>query len=181
MPDHAGPADGGLRQTGDHTRLLNLRRAFDEAFARPVVDAGRPRRGWLIVTAGPDCYALPAHDLYAVDRLPTVVALPGSRRGCLGLAGIDGRLWPVFDLAVLLGTAETGPRRWIAQVLDPEPVALAFADWQRLEVREEQAVSPMVSRPGGPPLLGLLHGRDVACAVVDLGRLVRALTASAAA
>jgi chemotaxis signal transduction protein len=123
-----------------------LRRAFDEAFARPVTPVSQDGTDCLIVVAGAETCAIRVSELagLAVDRRITPV--PREGRGLLGLCAVHGTLVPVFDLCAMLGAEASGPSpRWIALHRDTELVGLAFTEW--LETRR---IAPHDVRPLAP-------------------------------
>jgi purine-binding chemotaxis protein CheW len=88
----------------DLTRTAaELKRAFDESFAAPVPEASAAPISLLLVRIGTGRYALRMADLTGVEVGRRIVPLPAEDPALLGLAGIRGRLVPVYCLHTLLG------------------------------------------------------------------------------
>lgn len=83
-------------------RLMALRAAFDEAFARTPDDPVETE-DLLVVGAGGQRFALPLGGLAGVELTPPLTPLTSSQPALLGLANCRGRVTPVFSLARLLG------------------------------------------------------------------------------
>jgi purine-binding chemotaxis protein CheW len=60
---------------------------------------------WLRVTVGGDGYALELLRVQEVVRLAPIVGMRGASRAVLGVMNLRGRIVPVFDLGLWLGTA----------------------------------------------------------------------------
>ncbi len=122
-------AVGGEAARGVEDRAVAMRQAFDEAFARPREER-EATIGMLILRVRTTELACSLEGLagFEVDR--RLVPLVGGPPGLLGLAGVRGKLVPVYSLAALLGLGdETG--RWLALARGAEPVALSFHGLER--------------------------------------------------
>jgi chemotaxis signal transduction protein len=116
------------------SRASGLRRAFDDAFARPVAPPAEAGIEHLIVVAGTQTCAIRVGELAGLDVNRRITPVPRENHGLLGLSAVRGTLVPVFDLGVVLSTASPGTsHRWIALYRDTELVGLAFDEW--LETR----------------------------------------------
>lgn len=134
----------------------SLRRAFDESFARPAHEPRAPGERLLLVRAGDQELALPIAQLSAVERGRGVVALPGAPAHLAGIAGVRGKLVPVYALASLVG-ARPGAGGYLAVCAVEPPLALAFDELAGLvEVPAEQL------EPAGPS--APRHARATLCA-----------------
>ncbi len=107
-------------------RVAEARASFDAAFASSPEEAGAASIGLLAIRVGKDGYAIRMTDLSDVHAARKVVPLPGTRPELLGLAGIRGRLVPVYSLAALLGQAETQAWTWVAICGTEQPIGLTF-------------------------------------------------------
>lgn len=76
--------------------------------ARPFASLPASHR-WLRVIVGGDSYALELLRVQEVVRLAPVVAMRGARRAVLGVMNLRGRIVPVFDLGLWLGSACVQP------------------------------------------------------------------------
>jgi purine-binding chemotaxis protein CheW len=81
-------------------------RALSQA-ARPSPIATTHR--WLRVTVGEDSYALELLRVQEVGRTAPIVAMRGATSAVLGAMNLRGRIVPVFDLGLWLGTAGVQP------------------------------------------------------------------------
>lgn len=90
-------------------RVLALRSAFDETFARAPADPVETR-DLLVLGAAGERLALPLEGLSGIELTPPLTALPSSHPALLGLANCRGRIVPVFSLARLLGRERSAER-----------------------------------------------------------------------
>jgi chemotaxis signal transduction protein len=108
-------------------KLAELRESFDREFSLPRQERREKGQEFLIVGAGGQRHALRLDDVLGLQRGRKIVPLPGAAAGLLGLAGIAGRLTPVFDLNALLGgSAGTEAPQWLVVCKGQWPLALAF-------------------------------------------------------
>jgi purine-binding chemotaxis protein CheW len=109
-------------------RVSDLRESFDKTFALPPPSADRETVGLLAIRAGSGSYAIRVEQLSDVHGKCKVVPLPGAHPDMLGLAGIRGRLVPVYSLAALLGFGKTTSWTWLAICGSDRPLGLTFDD-----------------------------------------------------
>lgn len=138
-------------------RLEQLRRSFDEVFARPAVVANRDAQDFLIVRPSEaEAYAIRVSEITGIVRDRKIVALPTRSGACLGLAGVRGRTVPVYDLAERLGHAPAGREaRWMILAAGTPEIALAFS-----EVVEYLRVAQADLVPVGPDAAPRKHVRQ---------------------
>lgn len=105
-----------------------LRRTFDEAFARPPETPAGNVLDFLAIRAGSGRYALRVSDLAGLEGRRKIVPLPSTDPALLGVTGAQGRLVPVYRLASLVGGdgADEEPA-WLAICGREEPAGLAFS------------------------------------------------------
>lgn len=107
-------------------RAAELRKAFDDAFSRPIrphAEVGDPFVGLRI---GEVRLAVPLAEALGLARLPTVVHVPGAIPALMGLVGVRGELLPVYDAAGLIGLQTDGPPVWMLTCGQPERFGLVF-------------------------------------------------------
>jgi purine-binding chemotaxis protein CheW len=155
-------------------RRAELASAFDAAFAAPPP----PPRAGLVrligIRAGESAYVLRLAELAGLAPVPVIVALPDSRPGLLGLAGLRGRMVAVFDLAVLLGHPPSGALRWLALPADGDAVAVAFDELEAHHLAPQTALLPA---DGPATAIAEMFTFDGAMRpVIDLPALLRPLT-----
>lgn len=107
-------------------RLAELRRTFDESFAREPVPASGERDAYLIVRVGPDRLAIAVHALAGLAVRCPIVPLPADPATLMGVIGHRGRPVPVYALGALLGRAPAPPDPWIVLTAAAAPVGLAI-------------------------------------------------------
>ena len=108
-------------------RVAALREAFDRRFAVPVEPPQADAIDLLAIRVGGHPYAFDLAELSGLTRARAIVPLPSRRAELLGVAGIRGGLWPVYDLPRALGhETGPGPLPWLAQCAGAAPLALAF-------------------------------------------------------
>lgn len=104
-----------MSDDADRIRLSELRREFDDSFARaPAGAKGRSERFIGVRIAG-DRFALRVSEVASLHPISTITRLPGAPRGQLGIVGLRGQLVVLYDAATLLGYSNAGEaHRWCA-------------------------------------------------------------------
>ncbi len=156
-----------------------LRRQFDQSFAAPPPSelaavenllaiglAGRPHALWLADIAG----------LFKDRR---VTPLPGPALDFIGVAALQGRLVPVYDLRRLLGYASTAGARWLALVRGPEPLGLAFDSFEGQFAAPREA-SGALSSGRSQHVRQVVSGAEILRPVVDVASVVETVRGQAA-
>jgi len=119
----------------DWTRKLHeLRTSFDEAFELPPRAQSRDEETLLAIESGGTPLALRTAELLRLEARRKVVPVPAACADLLGLAGVRGKLVPVYSLASLLGLRAGGEERWLvlcggdqSGAASADSIALAFA------------------------------------------------------
>jgi chemotaxis signal transduction protein len=115
---------------GITSRVAELRRTFDGAFAEPVRSLAEEADSLLGLRVGPDRFAVRLNEVQALLPEPRIVSVPGQAPGLLGIAGLRNAIVPNYSLGSLLGqAATTEPLRWIIVVSAATPIGLAFEDF----------------------------------------------------
>ena len=127
--------------------VAELRRAFDRSFAEPPRGEVVPAEAFLAIRAGGDAWALRLGEIAGLFKDRKVTPLPTAAPGLLGIAGLRGGLFPVYDLATLLGHPRSEPPRWLVLAKGADPLALAFDVFEgHLRVPRERVTA---AGPGG--------------------------------
>ncbi|MFP5502240.1 MAG: chemotaxis protein CheW [Candidatus Sericytochromatia bacterium] len=129
--------------------LQVLRQAFDRVFAEPPTEEEQGLEELIVVRLGGERLAIRLTALAGIERLDRVVPLPGGPPGFLGLAGLRGRLVPVFDLAGMLGRPAGPFTGWVAVVGRQEPVGWAFDELVGVETVAREAIKPAEAQAAG--------------------------------
>lgn len=158
-------------------RVDALRAGFDETFASsPPIPV--EREDLLLVRASDLRLALRVRELASLEVRRAIVPVPGAPPALLGLAGVRGRLVPVFALAPFLGrpaTADDG--RWIAIAAGPSHVGFAFAEFEgRVGVPLEHLVATAGAGTAGSYLPRVVEAGAVVRGVVDLRAVVAGIS-----
>lgn len=112
-------------------RVLDLRGAFDQAFASPPSVVAEETEDLLLIRIGGDPYALRSREMTGLSTGKKIAPLPSARPELVGIVGIRGSLLPVYSLAVLLGYgAHPASSRWLALWRGAAPVGLAFQEFE---------------------------------------------------
>jgi chemotaxis signal transduction protein len=107
-------------------KLAEVREGFDQAFAAPPSRAQDALIGLLAIrVAGSSC-AIRVEELVDVQAKCKVVPLPGGHPDMLGIAGMRGRLVPVYGLASLLGLGTNATFAWLAICKSKLSLGLTF-------------------------------------------------------
>lgn len=125
-------------------KVAELRRVFDAARAIPFSDgAVEQTDNLLAMRISGDAYAIRVSEIAGLATGRKVVAVPGPIPELLGLAGIRGRLVPVYSLSGLLGYGLHAEQpRWLALCGVEERFALAFQELEGyLRISQEELYS----------------------------------------
>jgi len=131
-------------------RAVEMRRAFDESFAVPSVAGAIDVENVVIIEVGALKLACRIGQVKRFDADRKVVPLAGTEPALVGIAGIRGRLVPVFNLARLLGVASGGASRWLALCGAEDTVALAFDRLVGFVRARRDDVCALEARVGAP-------------------------------
>lgn len=131
--------------------VLNaLRRAFDEAFAAPVVHQAADLATLIAIRVAGQPFALRATEIAALAKSRRILPVPSRVPQLLGLAGIRGVLVPVYDLAAILGLPRANEPQWFVLTERDAQLALAVEEIERLvEIRKTDLVADPPSSSGG--------------------------------
>ncbi len=132
-------------------KFEDLKRSFDLTFQEPLVERGQELAHLLIVRIGGARFALKVADLAGLVRAQTVVPIPASGSGLLGLAGLKGRMVAAYSLAAMIGCPElsTEQARWMVLCRCEREIALAFTGVTGTMMVPAAELSPV--SPGAPP------------------------------
>jgi chemotaxis signal transduction protein len=140
-----------LIETDVALKFEELKRSFDLTFQQPLVERGREIAHLLVVRVGTARFALKVADLAGLARAQTVVPLPGTDSGLVGLAGLKGRMVAVYSLAAMIGCPElsTEQNRWMVLCRCEKEIALGFTAVTGTMMVPRTELSPV--SPGAPP------------------------------
>jgi chemotaxis signal transduction protein len=153
-----------------------LRRAFDETFARVPEPQSSDDEEVLNIRLGNDLYVLRLREIAGVYVEHKLVPLPGPMAELLGIAAIRGVLVPVYDLGALLGYRVNAGLRGFVLARSKSPVGFACGTPERLQrlPRASFANSEEVGAER-PHLSGLVRISDTLRPVVDMESLVQTI------
>jgi chemotaxis signal transduction protein len=106
-----------------------LRIAFDGTFAA-LPSAAIDTEDFLVVGSGETSRAIRLSEIAGLHRATRIVPVPSPAPQLIGLAGLRGRVVPVYDLLSLLGLERTAPVRWLALTAGI-PIAIGFETLER--------------------------------------------------
>jgi purine-binding chemotaxis protein CheW len=114
------------------SKAAELRSAFDRARAVPSIPAAGERiENLLAIRVSGDAFAIRLSEISGIATDRKIVAFPSPISELLGVAGIRGRLIPMYSLAALLGySAYAGQGRWLVLCGTEEPVGLVINDFE---------------------------------------------------
>ncbi|OQX67360.1 MAG: hypothetical protein B6A08_15760 [Sorangiineae bacterium NIC37A_2] len=159
-------------------QIERLRREFDESFARPEEE--RPELVPLLgIRVAGRPFALSLGELGGTAAGARIVPVPARSPALIGLAGIRGRVVPVFDLATLFGETRPGAApRWIALSQGSEAIGLAFSELEgHLERRPEELGA--YSGEGQKWIRGALRGERELRPVIDVSAIAASVRETA--
>jgi chemotaxis signal transduction protein len=162
---------------GIQVRAAELRRAFDESFAR---ERGVERAGaidLLMLRVDTQVYGVLLSEIAGLYNGKKITGFPSPIEELLGLVALRGTLVPVYDLGALLGGA---PKRTPSStiVAKQAPLALAFDGLER-HLRVDRAAISAAERNGtnGGFIHELVRTEEGVRPILDLGALVSAVKA----
>jgi purine-binding chemotaxis protein CheW len=136
-------------------RAERLREHFDASFAEPPPAAAPPQTDLLAIRCGEHGFTLRLAEVISVHTERKVVAIPSPSPQLLGLAGVRGQVFPVYDLAALLGQTPSSAPRWLALVRARAPFAIGFDSIeQHLRVPTDHIVTASQDAPAAHPFGG---------------------------
>ena len=107
--------------------LAAMRAEFERAFAEPRRAEREEPESLVAVRIAGAPYAFRIKELTGIAVGRRVVKLPSDVPAMVGLAGVQGRLVPVWSLAALMGIPSTEQQnQWIALCGQADQVGLAF-------------------------------------------------------
>lgn len=143
-----------------------LRRQFDESFAEPEARRSGSVENLITLRIGGESLAVRTAGISGIAKLAQIVPLRSRIPGFLGIASIHGTLYPVYDLAFLLGIAAALDHRWALLRNGPAPLALAF---EELEGQVEIEPSSLCAGSSGRHrLTALAQLTNRSLAVIDI-------------
>jgi chemotaxis signal transduction protein len=105
-------------------RAVQLRDAFDRAFAAPVAPASAAQRDVLVVRLAGEPFAIALDQVASLHADIKIVDVPALSRELLGIIAVRAHVVPAYDLRGVLGLARDLPPRWLVVA---RAAAAAFA------------------------------------------------------
>ena len=136
-------------------RARGLKETFDAAFARPPPPPPPPAVALLFVRAGGERFAVKRTEMTGLVHVANFATAPGPAPAFLGVAALNGEVYPVWSLARLLGRMAgpagipaRGGRVGTAGQTDA-PCAFACETFERLAFVPEAGFAAPASRAAG--------------------------------
>ena len=129
---------------------------------------------WLRVAVGSGSYALELLCVQEVVRVAPIVAMRGASRAVLGVMNLRGRIVPVFDLGLWLGTACVQPderSRIVVVERDDELIGVLVTLVEDVVTLTQNRIEPPL--PGSTPgqIVGIARAGAVPTVLLDAGAL----------
>jgi len=164
-----------IEPTRVSSRAEQLRSAFDRARAIPFSsETAEQIENLLAIRVSGDAFAIRLSEVSGLATNKKIVALPSPIPELLGVAGIRGRLVPVYSLAALLGySANADQGRWLALCGAEEPVGLVINDFEgHLRVPLAQVYKAEQKDMTSTHVTHVVRASDMVRAVVSIPQLV---------
>src|SRR5690606_27515549 len=148
--------------------------AAAEAPPAPLHAAPAPR--WLRVRVGAASYALELLRVQEVVRLMPIVAMRGADPAVLGVMNLRGRIVPVFDLGLWLGTGRVEPGdqgRIVVVERDDELIGLLVSAVEDVVTLGRDRIEPALPSDDRGVVLGVARVGDVPTVLFDAHALYR--------
>jgi purine-binding chemotaxis protein CheW len=134
-------------------RLNALRAAFDAQFAEAPAAEAEPGEALVGIRVGGEHAAFRLSDLAGLQPTPRLMWVPGGPPAWRGLAGIRGKLVPVYDLAALLGLGSGAEAAsWLALGRHEPACAFAFQAVEGLLRIPRHAIGPATDHVAMPEI-----------------------------
>jgi chemotaxis signal transduction protein len=157
-------------------RLLEMRRTFDSAFATPRAMRATDVEQAVIIEVGAHMLACRIGQVTRFEADRKVVPLSGPT-GLVGIAGIRGKLVPVYSLAVVLGASASGPTRWLALCGGHDMIGLAFERIDRFVHARGQDVCALPEAGPAAHMRELLRVGSASYNILDVASVLAAIKA----
>ncbi|GEM44382.1 chemotaxis protein CheW [Deinococcus cellulosilyticus] len=126
-----------------------LRTRAEQLAAPPETPSSEPTQVVVVVQAGQERYALPAHQISMVRATPPLTRLPGLHPVIVGMISLQGHVLTVLDLAALLGDVPDGQAGYIVVYRDSgKQVALRVRNAEEAVDIPLHLPRPAQTRPG---------------------------------
>jgi len=156
-----------------------LREAFDRSFSSLPSPERAGFENILGIHVANGSYALRLSEITSVMRSGTILPIP-SKSGCLmGVIGIEGRVVPVFSLALLLGYASPEKAEWLV-LCGAKSIALCFGEMEgylqapAADIPSDNTATPLGRHSRGSIKLGrgaatLIEVHSIVAEITDQG------------
>ena len=156
--------------------------AFAQNIASNVATATSPRAGapiqtshrWLRVAIGSDSYALELLCVQEVVRVAPIVAMRGANHAVLGVMNLRGRIVPVFDLGLWLGTACVRPderSRIVVVEREDELIGVLVTLVEDVVTLPQHRIEPPLPGSAAGPIVGVARVGATPTVLLDAGAL----------
>lgn len=125
-------------------KALELRLAFDSAFAEPAQTASAALDNFLVIQIACCPHVVRLSDISSLLPLKMVRRLPSRLPALLGITAFRGAVVPLFDLRMLMGYAVGEPPTCIV-ITANTPVGLAFDAFDRHLRYPREACAQLIS------------------------------------
>jgi purine-binding chemotaxis protein CheW len=160
-------------------KLAALRREFDDSFATPPSERAEESEQLLLIRSGGESLALKIGELAGLVKDRTILPLPETPPELLGIAGIRGRLVPVYSLARLLGGSPQDNERWLVLCEAGGLTGLTFSAFEGYAKVSRADLSP--NQEHGSARGALVRIGAESRGVVSVGAVVAVIRARATA
>ena len=147
-----------------------LRRSFDDAFARPPDERAVDTDELLVVRVAGDPYAVRARETSGLAPATRIVPVPGPLPELLGITTIRGGLVPAYSLRGLLGYpyARDVPPWLLLCGADQERAALGVDRFERYVRVSRTGISAADDLGGRQHVREFVRTEAEVCAVIDI-------------
>jgi purine-binding chemotaxis protein CheW len=140
----------------------------------PARTSSAPSNRWLRVTVGNGSYALELLCVQEVVRVTPIVAMRGASRAVLGVMNLRGRIVPVFDLGLWLGTACVEPderSRIVVVERGDELIGVLVTLVEDVVTLTQNRIEPPLPGSAPGPIVGIARVGAVPTVLIDAGTL----------
>jgi len=153
-----------------------LRTAFDRSFSQATTTDLAVIEQLLAVRVGSHKYLVRLAEVSGLFADKRITWLPSPLPELLGLAGLRGTVFPVYDLGTLLGAARAVAPRWLL-VTAATPVGFAFDHFDGyLSVRPEDIVQELRAETRERHVLEVVRAVDFIRPLISLASVLESIT-----
>lgn len=164
------PMPAAIAQPAPAPKAVPKAREHEDAATPPAPTGSR----WLRAILGPDRYAFELLRVQEVVRMAPIIAMRGASAAMLGVMNLRGRIVPVLDLALWLGTGRVEPdeqARIIVVERNDELIGVLVSGVDDVVTLAREHIEPPLRGTEGGSMLGVARVGRLPTVLLDTAQL----------